>query len=101
MKFKISSPIREKYLSQLQGSLKLLHVSGLKDVCKILNISCKGKKPFMLSCILTFLKTGEILSGPKISLISVVLKRQKNSLSLDSLISKGNYKNDLKNRSFF
>lgn len=101
MKFEISSPISDEQLSQLQESLKFLNISELKDICKILDISCKGKKLFMVTCILTFLKTGEVLSEPDIPFVSTVPKRQKIPLSLDSLILKGNYKNDLKTRHFF
>ena len=101
MKFEISSPISDEQLSQLQESLKFLHISELKDICKLLNITCKGKKPFMVSCILTFLKTGEVLSEPNIPSISRVPKGKKVPLSLDSLILKGDYKNDLKTRYFF
>ena len=100
MKFETKSQISAEHLSQLQESLKFLHVSELKDICKILNIPCKGKKPFIISHILTFLETGEVLSEPNIPIVSIALKGQKIPLSLDSLILKGDYKNDLKTRRF-
>ena len=62
MNFEVKSQISFEHLSQLQESLNFLRVGELRDVCKILKIPSKGKKPFMLSCILTFLETGEVLS---------------------------------------
>ena len=43
----------------------------------------------------------EVLSEPNIPLVSIAPKGQKISLSWDSLILKGDYKNDLKTRRFF
>ena len=101
MNFEVKSQISFEHLSQLQESLNFLRVGELRDVCKILKIPSKGKKPFMISCILTFLETGEVLSEPNIPLVSIAPKGQKISLSIDSLILKGDYKNDLKTRRFF
>lgn len=87
--------------SELQNSLCYLHVSELKNYCEKLNLSIKGKKLDLINRIMHFVQTGE-----KIDLAeypeSSMSKGQKNiRLTLDALMLKGAYKNDLKTRLFF
>jgi hypothetical protein len=88
-------------ISSLKESLHYLHVHELRGLCTKLSLSTKGKKVNLIFRIIKFVETGEKLILPSYPSISCVKRNTAQELSLNSLILKGAYKNDLKTRMFF
>lgn len=87
--------------TKLLRSLHYLHVSELKNYCKKLDLSTKGKKITLISRIVHFLNTGEEADVFSYPTISCAKGRKLDELKKDTLMLKGAYKNDLKTRIFF
>lgn len=88
-------------MKKLENSLLFLHISELKQVAKSLNLNFQKAKLELIDSIIFFLKTGVDKPGQAIPLISKAKKGQTYSLSPDSLMLHGAYKNDLVTRMFF
>lgn len=86
--------------SELQNSLCYLHVSELKDYCDRLNLSIKGKKLDLINRVVHFVQTNEKIDLLPYPANSVAKGRKNIPLTLEALMLKGAYKNDLKNRLF-
>ncbi len=86
---------------KLYASLHYLHVSELKVHCENLNLSVKGKKIDLINRIIHLLKTGEKINLSEYPITSVSKDRNNRVLTVDALMLKGVYKNDLKTRLFF
>ena len=56
--------LNEKESNELNIALQFLHVSELKDILEKLSLPTKGKKGSLISRILHFLKTGNIINEP-------------------------------------
>lgn len=86
--------------SILKETLNFLHVSELRVICSKLSILDKGNKKYLITRILHFIKTGEILIEPKVPKISCAKRGIIDPLHPNTLMLKGSYKNDLRNRQF-
>jgi hypothetical protein len=95
----ISLPLNEKDLELLQGALHYLHMSELKMACASLKLPFQGQKGEIIQCIMTFLRTGEVIKSPPLPEVSKA-KNMLSTLSPKSLILSGSYKNDLPTRTF-
>jgi hypothetical protein len=91
--------LTDQQIATLKQSLNFLHVEELRDICTKFAINNAGKKGQIILRILHFLKTGEVLSEPKIPAISC--GRSPSIIDPDQHILKGSYKNDLRTRIFF
>ena len=87
-------------LAQLTEDCYFLSVQELRDLCLHQRIPHDGNKAFLISSLIHFLQTGQVLSQPAIPQVSVSQSAQRISLMPNSLILKGLYKNDLKTRNF-
>jgi hypothetical protein len=85
----------------IRNSLTFLHVDELRKVAKKLGLLDKGSKMTIILRILHFKKTGEMLAAPQFPKCSYSQKGQIYPLEISTLMLKGSYKNDLKNRLFF
>jgi len=85
----------------LQKSLYVLHVNELKHLCTKLSLCEKGKKLDLILRIRHFAETGKKGVRPKFPKAACGEKGQKIEIAVDSLMLRGVYKNDLKNRLFF
>lgn len=88
-------------LNLLKKALLFLKMAELRDVCARLYLPTQGTKNVLIAWILHFIKTGEIIKEPKIPDASKAKRGNNYSLSPETLILKGAYKNDLKTRLFF
>ncbi len=93
--------INKTDIIEFKRSLNFLHMEELKDICSRFSLSTKGKKIELIARILHFIKTGEKLTSPKFPKASYAGPGQNNTLSKNSLMLKGAYKNDLRTRLFF
>lgn len=88
-------------LRNFKESLLFLHVEELKSLATELSLVEKGNKIALIQRILHFFETGEKLTNPQFPKKSCAAKGQVYSLTKDTLMLKGAYKNDLKTRLFF
>jgi hypothetical protein len=87
--------------NQLKEDMLFLNINELKEIVAKFNLASKGKKLELIHRILHFLKTEKELTQLQIPNISKAKKGVSYQLALDSLMLKGEYKNDLKTRTFF
>jgi hypothetical protein len=85
---------------QLNKSIYFLNIKELKDICTQLLIPINGDKQEIINDIITRITTGKIPSKKNIPDCSKG-KRKNIILTEQTVILKGEYKNDLKTRSFF
>lgn len=92
---------KNSLLEELRCSLHYLKVAELKELCLKLKIPPKGQKPQLIKNIMSFLQYGKvnpILATPP---QSKAQKGKSYPLTPNTVILKGNYKNDAKTRAFF
>lgn len=93
--------IKQIDIVEFKRSLNFLHMEELQDICSRFLLSSKGKKIELIARIIHYIKTGEKLTTHKFPKASYAKSGQNNTLSKNSLMLKGAYKNDLKTRLFF
>ena len=87
--------------TMLQESLNFLKVVELRDICQQFSIDENGVKNHLVTRIIHFLVTGQIIHEPIIPQISRAQRGYLYPLVPTTLILKGSYKNDLRTRLFF
>jgi hypothetical protein len=76
-------------------------VSELRIQCEHLKLSIKGKKKDLINRVIHFVKTSERIELAKYPAYSIAQDKNNNVISINALMLKGAYKNDLKTRIFF
>lgn len=98
----IMKPIKDSpTLTALHHSLLFLHVEELRELATQLNIPARGKKIILITRIIHFLTTGEIITQPPYPKFSCPQRGSVYPLVPTTLMLKGAYKNDLETRLFF
>jgi hypothetical protein len=87
-------------LNVLKEALHYMHVEELKEICKKLSLSTKGKKGDLIENIYLFLKDGSLRKEVIIPSISKTKQGKTYPLHSTTLILKGSYKNDTVTRVF-
>ncbi len=88
-------------IADLKKSLLFFHVQELRDLSLKLSLLDKGDKKGLILRICHFLQTKEKIKLPKIPKESCAKPGKTYPIQEESLMLKGAYKNDLKNREFF
>ncbi|QQR48944.1 SAP domain-containing protein [bacterium] len=88
-------------LTALKAALLFFHVAELRDLCVQLSLPKAGTKLSLISRIVYFCETGQIVTELLIPAISRAKRGVLYPLKPDTLMLKGAYKNDLKTRLFF
>lgn len=93
--------INEQQLIVLKEALNFLHVEELRGICVQLSLPTKGKKVPLITRIMHFLATDEIVIEPQMPRVSRAQRGHAYPLSPETPMLKGAYKNDLQTRLFF
>ena len=93
--------LSEKEQAVLYDDLHYMKMAELKKACVMLCLPDKGKKTELINRIMEFIKTGEVITLPKIPVKSRAKNNPIQPLEASSLMLHGEYKNDLKTRVFF
>lgn len=88
-------------LTLLRESLLFLNMAELRQLCIKKNLPSQGNKIILIIRIIHFIKTGQVIKDTKIPDISKAKRGIDYPLDSNTLMLKGAYKNDLKNRLFF
>lgn len=91
----------EKEQTVLQDTLLYMKMAELRHACGMLGLPDKGKKTLLIDRILTRIKTGDIVTSPKVPSKSLARNHPVQQLNTSSLMLYGEYKNDAKTREFF
>lgn len=86
---------------ELKESLLFLHVAELREIAKSLSLEHRGVKKILIFRICHFLETGERLKDAPFPKESCSKRGASYPLEESTLMLRGAYKNDLKNRLFF
>lgn len=87
-------------MEDLKKDIYFLNVSELKEICRRLRLLANGPKKELINRILLFIDTGEIFKALPMLEVSKAKYRISYTLSPDTLILYGSYKNDLATRMF-
>lgn len=85
----------------LSEALLFFNMKELPRFCEGLGLPSKGKKMILITRILTFIETGEIVREPKIPQVSCASKGEKYELRENAKMLHGSFKNDAATRAFF
>lgn len=91
---------KQEKSDELKNALLYLNVSELKETCERLNIPKAGEKIVLIERIITYVKKKKIIPPNQFPTISHAQKGVVYPLIPKGLILYGNYKNDLKTRTF-
>lgn len=97
----MSQLLNPEEINKLNKSLHYCKVEELQNICRILHIPCKGKKPHLIATIITFIQSGTILIKKKIPAASCKQPGTNYPLSPETRMVYGVFKNDLATRMFF
>lgn len=87
--------------SILQAALHYMKMAELRKASQTIGLYNKEKKAHLINLILTYIKSGKIITIPKIPAQSRAKSQAIQPLATSSLMLYGGYKNDRKTRDFF
>jgi hypothetical protein len=85
----------------LAKALLFFNMKELPRFCEGLGLQSKGKKIVLITRMLTFIETGEVVREPKIPAASCAPRGEKADLRANAKMLYGRFKNDAATRAFF
>lgn len=98
---KKNNQLSQSELGELTDALHFMSVPALRSVCLRLELPSKGLKAALIARIMTYLKTGAVVTETEIPAFSKARSGAEYPLKPSTKILYGSYKNDLVTRLFF
>ena len=86
--------------AKLSGSIVFFNIQELKRMCEGLRLPGAGKKMALITRIMTYLETGEVVLSPLIPAVSRPQRGEKQELAPAAKMLYGSFKNDAATRAF-